>query len=99
MAIAATDEAIRILIEERQRLDAAIRLLRGGSGTEVARPRRGRPPKVARQATKRRGRPPMTAAEKQAASERMKKYWADRKSRKVGKKKPARKAARKRSSS
>ncbi|HLW77405.1 MAG TPA: hypothetical protein VKS01_10475 [Bryobacteraceae bacterium] len=44
--------------------------------------RRGRPPKALSAmgapaaSMKRRGRPPMSAAEKKAASERMKAYWA-----------------------
>ena len=95
MATPATGEALRLLIEERDRLDQAIRLLQGGAFPDPARPRRGRPPKAAsrlaaiprtaKKAEKRKGRPPMTAEEKRAASERMKKYWAERKTAKVGK--------------
>ena len=82
MPTPATDEALRLLIAERDRIDQAIRLLGGGEAQQPR--RRGRPPKTiaqkAGQATKkRRGRPPMTDAEKKAASERMKKYWAAKK--------------------
>ena len=87
---AAMEQALGILIEERDRLDQAIRLLQGGEAEQASRPRRGRPPKAAAQKAapktkKRRGRPPMTAEEKKAASERMKKYWAERKKAKGGK--------------
>ena len=90
MANAAMEQALGMLSEERVRLDQAIRLLQGGEVSQVSRPRRGRPPKAAAQKAaqktkKRRGRPPMTAAEKKAASERMKKYWAERRKAKGGK--------------
>jgi len=76
--MAATSEALRLLIAERDRLDRAIALLQNETETEE-RPRRGRPPGSKNsKATKRRGRPPMTESERRAASERMKKYWAKR---------------------
>ena len=76
MATPQTNEALRLLIAERDRIDRAIALLPG----EAQAPRRGRPPgKASRKKTaKRKGRPPMSEAEKQAASERMRKYWAKR---------------------
>ena len=76
MATPQTNEALRLLIAERDRIDRAISLLQG----EAQVPRRGRPPGKAskKKAAKRKGRPPMTEAEKKAASERMKKYWAKR---------------------
>ena len=89
MPTAATDEALHLLIAERDRIDQAIRLLQDG---ETQQPRRrGRPPKSAAQKAgqatkKRRGRPPMTDAEKKAASERMKRYWAAKKAAKGRKK-------------
>ena len=76
----ATNEALRILIEERDRINQAIELLQGQTG--AAPKRRGRPPGSGKKATKKsakRGRRrEMTAAEKRAVSERMKKYWAAR---------------------
>ena len=78
MAISSTTEALRLLQNERERLDRAIAALEGG-GREL--PRRGRAAKVMNAepaSAKRRGRPPLTPEEKQAASERMKKYWAQR---------------------
>lgn len=77
----ATNEALRILIEERDRINKAIELLQGDSG--AAPRRRGRPPgsgKAAKKAAKKRrgGRRQMTEAEKKAVSDRMKKYWAAR---------------------
>lgn len=76
MATSETNEALRLLIAERDRIDRAIALLQG----ETQVPRRGRPPGKTskKKAAKRKGRPPMTEAEKKAASERMKKYWAKR---------------------
>lgn len=77
MATPQTNEALRLLIDERDRIDRAIALLQG----EAQAPRRGRPPGKSskkKAAKKRKGRPPMSEAEKQAASERMKKYWAKR---------------------
>ncbi len=81
MANTATEQALRLLTQERDRLDRAIAAL---SAEAVEAPRRGRPPGKASATTttkapgKRRGRPPMSDAEKAAASERMKKYWAKR---------------------
>jgi hypothetical protein len=80
-------DALKELIAERDRLDRAIAVL------EVTAPRRGRPPGSGNKASvraskgtakKKRGRPPMTAAQREAASKRMKKYWAAK--RKAGKK-------------
>ena len=74
-------DILRLLIEERDRLNQAIAVL-GGPG------RRGRPsgggksvaggaaPKKA--AKKKRRRPPMTAEQREAVSKRMKKIWAKR---------------------
>ena len=78
MAKSDTNEALRLLIERRDRLNRAIEALQGGS---EAQQRRGRPPgsKSAKKAAKRRrGRPPMSETERNAASERMKKCWAQR---------------------
>jgi len=66
------------LHEELDRIDEAILMFsRLAAGAPK---RRGRPPKLLVSAgPKRRGRPPgsrMSAATRQAASERMKKYWA-----------------------
>jgi len=89
----ATNEAVKLLIAERDRINSAIELLQGESATtEPAAPaprRRGRPPgsknapKKAAPA-KKRGRREMTAAEKKIVSDRMKAYWA---ARRKGKKK------------
>jgi len=80
MAESAMSEALKLLIAQRDRLDRAITALQGDGG-EV-KPRRGRPPgsKNSEKPTpKKRGRrSPMSPAEKKAASERMKKYWAAR---------------------
>ena len=78
MAISATSEALRLLQEERERLDRAIAELESG-GREL--PRRDRPARGTNgmpASAKRRGRPTMTPEERWAASERMKKYWAQR---------------------
>ena len=55
----------------------------GVIATVTAMPRRGRPPKSAEanpipEIKPRRGRKPMSAAARKAHSERMKKYWAER---------------------
>ncbi len=72
MAVA---DALRALIEERDRLNRAIEILQRG----VAPKRRGRPPGSGKKVVaKKRGRPPMSDAEKKAASERMKELWAAR---------------------
>ena len=75
--MATTNEALRLLIAERDRLDRAIALLQ--NETEE-RPRRGRPPgsKNKKTAKKRGRRSPMSEADRKAASERMKKLWAKR---------------------
>ena len=80
-------DVLKLLIAERDRLDRAIAILQGTA------PRRGRPPGSGRKAgavpkkaaKKKRGRPPLTAAQREAASKRMKAYWAAK--RKAGKKK------------
>ena len=74
MSESTISEALRLLVDERDRLDRAIQTLQGAAAPA---PRRGRPP-GSKSKKKRRGRPPMSAAEKQAASERMKRYWAKR---------------------
>ncbi len=75
----ALEQIVALLIQERDRINKAIEALQG------AVKRRGRPPKSVSadgrsvssgQPAKRMGRPPMSEAEKKAASERMKKYWA-----------------------
>jgi hypothetical protein len=74
----ALEHIVGLLIQERDRIERAIEALQG------AVKRRGRPPKnsVAAElpapsvSLKRKGRPPMSAAEKLAASERMKSFWA-----------------------
>ena len=72
-----TEQIVAILIAERDRLNRAIEALRG----TVA--RRGRPPKnpaaLAAAPAAKRKRKPRTAAQKKAQSERMKKFWAERK--------------------
>jgi hypothetical protein len=69
------DQILGALIAERDRLNRAIEALQGPAR------RRGRPPKnplllVATPQIKRR---PRTDAQKKAQSEKMKKYWAQRK--------------------
>ena len=75
--MAATAEALRLLIAERDRLDRAIAVLQNETAEQ---PRRGRAPgsKNKKAAKKRGRRSPMSEAERKAASERMKKYWAKR---------------------
>lgn len=72
-----SETILKLLIEERDKLNRAIEIL----GSDQ--PRRGRPPKslasIASNVTtmpKRRGRPAMTPAEKAIQSKRMKAYWA-----------------------
>ncbi len=92
-----TEHIVKLLIEERDRLNAAISALTGGVATK----RRGRPPKNAVTATtenmpdwvkpttaapKKKARA-WTAAQKKAAAERMAARWAAKK------KAPAKKAA------
>jgi len=66
-------KAIRDLYEEKNRLDAVIASLELMVAAEARNP--ARPP-----ATKRRGRKSMSREERQIVSERMKKYWAARRS-------------------
>ena len=75
-------DVLALLIEERDRLNEAIAVLGGPR-------RRGRPPASAEKAnnpvaTAKRGRKKMSPAQRQAVSERMKKYWAKRKANSVG---------------
>lgn len=83
---ATTNDALRILIDERDRLNRAIEILRQEDADEappVPR-RRGRPPAAApavaapAPARKKAGRGRMSAEARRAVSERMKKYWAER---------------------
>ena len=79
-----TDQIVALLIAERDRLTRAIEALQGPTR------RRGRPPKnplamigaaasTAAAAPAGQGRRrPRTAAQKKAQSDRMKKYWAER---------------------
>ncbi len=90
-----TDHIVALLIAERDKLDQAIAALSGG----VTAKRRGRPPKTASAvvatapapalAPKKPGRT-FSAAQRKAASERMRARWA---AKKAGK--PAKKAAKK----
>jgi hypothetical protein len=69
-------DILELLITERDRVNLAIAALQGQK-------RRGRPPgsgkKAApKRAVPKRGRPKMSAAERKAASTRMKRYWAQR---------------------
>ncbi|MFN0170256.1 MAG: hypothetical protein ACKV22_27880 [Bryobacteraceae bacterium] len=76
------DEILQLLTTERDKLNLAIGALQG----LTAQKRRGRPPRnplasastPARPASKRR-RPKLTEAQRQAQSERMRLYWANRK--------------------
>ncbi len=72
-----TNNAVEMLIAERDRLDQAIQLLQGGASA----PRAGRPKaaKAAKKTGKRRGRPPLSDEARKAQSEKMKAYWAARK--------------------
>ena len=73
-----TKSALELLIAERDRLNKAIEILQG----EVEAPRRrGRPPgskNKPKAAKKAGGRGQMSPAARKAVSERMKKYWAQR---------------------
>src|SRR5712664_3735647 len=74
-------KALAELHEERDRIDEAI--LKFSRLAAGAPKRRGRPPKwMAELTSKRRGRPPgrkgMSKAARKAQSERMKKYWAQK---------------------
>jgi hypothetical protein len=76
-----TEHIIQLLIQERDKLNAAIAALLGGA---VAK-RRGRPPKnplaaaVTEAPAKIPGRRIFSAAQRKAASLRMKKRWAEKK--------------------
>ncbi len=77
-------DVLQLLIEERDRLNQAIAVLGGPR-------RRGRPPASAEEAEnpvaspkKAAKRKKMSPAQRQAVSERMKKYWAKRKATSVG---------------
>ncbi len=83
----ATNSALNILVQERDRISQAIQILQGDAVTPAPK-RRGRPPKSAAAASapaasapkakKKRGRPQMSDEARQAVSERMRKYWAKR---------------------
>jgi len=74
----ATDHILTLLLTERDRLNRAIEALQGPAK------RRGRPPKNPATETtgaapqRKRRRAAKTAAQRKAQSERMKKYWAQR---------------------
>ena len=78
-----TDHIVTLLIAERDRLNAAINLLQGGTTTK----RRGRPPGskngVSTVATvdapKKLGRRTFTAAQRKKQAERMRMYWRAKK--------------------
>jgi hypothetical protein len=82
-------DILQLLIEERDKVEAAIAALGGA-------PRRGRPPgkrgpgRPPGSGKKKAGRKGMSAAQRKAASERMRKYWA---ARKKGAKKASKKTA------
>jgi len=73
-----TEQILGILIAEREKLTRAIEALQGPIK------RRGRPPKVAVNGVQaapgftERKRKPRTAAQRKAQSDKMKKYWAQR---------------------
>jgi hypothetical protein len=73
-----TEQILGILIAERDKLSRAIEALQGPTK------RRGRPPKaavngvLAAPVLTERKRKPRTAAQRKAQSEKMKKYWAQR---------------------
>ncbi len=68
-----TNNAVEMLIAERDRIDQAIRLLQGRGPAPAAKP------KAEKKAGKRRGRPPLSDEARKAQSEKMKAYWAARK--------------------
>ena len=80
-----TEHIVAMLIQERDKLNRAIEALTGSVK------RRGRPPVTASPTTatavpqKRKGCPPMSAAEKKAASQRMKAFWAAKRKGKLAK--------------
>ncbi|MBI1355135.1 MAG: hypothetical protein GC160_12370 [Acidobacteria bacterium] len=75
-----------MLAARRDQIDLAIEAL-GGPATGAKPSKR---PSTAEPAKVRRGRPPMSEEDRQAASERMKKFWAERRK---ATKKAAKKAA------
>lgn len=70
-----TNNAVEMLIAERDRIDQAIKLLQGGRPGAASAAK----PKAAKKAAKRRGRPPLSDEARKAQSEKMKAYWAERK--------------------
>jgi len=76
-----SEQILSLLISERDRLNTAIAALQGPA-------KRGRPPKnprtsIAKKPASRKRRA-MSATQKKAASERMKKYWANRRKQEKG---------------
>ena len=75
-----TNNAVEMLIAERDRLDQAIQLLQGGaSAPRAGRPKAAKAAKAAKKTGKRLGRPPLSDEARKAQSEKMKAYWAARK--------------------
>jgi len=83
----ATNNAVDILIEERDRLNQAIEILQHGQAAPKAR-RKAATSSAApgAKAVKKRRRRQMSAEARQAVSERMKNYWAQRRKEKAAKK-------------
>ena len=77
-----TNDILGLLVAERDRLDQAIAVLQGGVDAPP-RKRRGRPPGSRNKKVASTGKGPMSAAARKAASERMKKYWAQRRKQKA----------------
>jgi hypothetical protein len=75
LAVSPLEQALTMLVTERDRLNRAIEALQGPTK------RRGRPPKnaIAVTPTPAKTRRPMSAANRKAQGERMKAYWAARK--------------------
>jgi hypothetical protein len=74
-------EALRILSDERARLDRAIQILQEESEGSARRGRRGKASK--KKAAKKRRRRNMSDEARRAVSERMRKYWAQRRKEKA----------------
>ncbi len=74
-------------VADVQRIDAAIAALRGSVWRRGRRAGRGRRRGPGRPAAKRSRRRRFTAVQRKAASERMKKYWAERRKAKASSKK------------
>jgi hypothetical protein len=77
-------DILRILVEERDRMERAISALQGTAprrGRPPSRQGPGRPPGTGKKAAKKveRRRRGMSAAQRKVASERMRAYWATRK--------------------